>query len=96
MARSVLRNGRKHYGSIWIKFVVETPQSLRDASCHGCLEEIAQQLSHAEPTMAVLQKRRMIRYPVGQIETAKPPLGQVQMILFAESPLGADAKAIAH
>lgn len=38
----------------------------------------------------------MIRDAVAQIETAEPPIRQVQMHLLAQPPLRPDAEAIAH
>jgi len=45
--------------------------------------------------MVVLGKGRMIRHRISQAELAKLPVSQIDMHLFAKSPLGPDAHAIA-
>ena len=46
--------------------------------------------------MAIDRERRVIGNPVVEIETAKPPIGEVQFDLLAQLPLEADAIAVAH
>ncbi len=46
--------------------------------------------------MTVLRKRRMVLHLAFQAEPAEPPIGLVQMNLFAQPPLRADAMAVAH
>ncbi len=70
-------------------------QALGDAARDHTLEQVPEQVAVAEPPMPVLRKRRVIRHRIRQVEPAEPAIGQVQMNLFAEPPLGPDAHAIA-
>jgi hypothetical protein len=47
---------------------------------------------HRATVISKTWRRKLLR----QIKTAKPAIGEVQMYLFAKSPLGPDAKAIPH
>ena len=57
---------------------------------------MAQQVTLAETTMAVLGEGGVIRDAIRQIEAAEPAICQVQMHLLAKPPLGSDAEAITH
>jgi hypothetical protein len=57
---------------------------------------MAQNIALAEPAVAVAQKGRMIGDLTLQSQTAtKPAIGQIEMNLFTQPPLGADGEAIA-
>jgi hypothetical protein len=62
-------------------------QPFGNAPSHGRLEQVTQQIAVAETTMTVLGERRMVWHTVGQIETAKPAIGEVQMDLFTQTSL---------
>jgi hypothetical protein len=67
-----------------------------NAPRHRRFEQVTQQFTLAEPTMSVLGKVGMIGNAVVQIEATEPAIGEVQMRLFAQSPLRSDAKAVAN
>ncbi|OJI92166.1 hypothetical protein PFRI_36330 [Planktotalea frisia] len=73
-----------------------THEPFRHAARNGRLKYVAQKVTLPEPTVAVLGKRRMIRDAVTKVQAAEPAIGQVQMNLFAQAALRADAGAIAH
>jgi hypothetical protein len=66
-------------------------QVLCDAPCDGHFEQAAQQLAVAKPTVSVPRKGGVVRKAVGQIKTAEPATGEVQVHLLAQPPLGPDA-----
>ena len=70
-------------------------QTFFDAPRNSRLEKVAQQFALAEASMPVLGERRVIRDTLIQIEAAEPSICQVQMHLFAQPSLRADAEAIA-
>ena len=53
------------------------------ASPHYRLEQLAQEISIAEPAMARLGESRVIRHVAVQAKPTEPPIGEVQMDLFA-------------
>jgi len=55
-------------------------------------KHIAQEVTLTEATVPVLRKCRMVWDAIRQIKTTKPAIGQIQMDLFAQPPLRADAK----
>ncbi len=46
--------------------------------------------------MPIDRECRVVRYGVVQIEAAKPAVSEMQLDLLAQSPLEADAVAVAH
>ena len=57
---------------------------------------MAQKVTLAKASVAVLGKRRMIRDMVTKVQAAESAIGQVQMNLFAQAAFRPDAGAIAH
>jgi hypothetical protein len=70
-------------------------QTLGQAPLDRRLEEPAQQVAVAETAVAVLREGRMIRHRAIKAEPAEPPVGQVQVNLFAQPALRADAVRVA-
>lgn len=56
-----------------------THQAIRDAPCDGLLKQMRQQFALAETSTPVLREGRMVQHRIGQIETTKPAVCQVQM-----------------
>jgi hypothetical protein len=54
-----------------------------------------QQFALAKAAMPVLREGGVVGNAVGQIETSKPPIRQVQMYLFAQPSFRSDAEAVA-
>ena len=71
-------------------------QPLGNAARHRRLEQLAQDVAVAEATMPVLGESGMIGHIAFQPKAAKPAIGEVDMHLLAEPPLGPDAHAIAN
>ena len=65
------------------------------AQPHHVLEQSSKQARLAEPAVAVLGKRRMIRDLAFEPQSAEPPVRQIEMHLLAQPPLGSDATAVA-
>lgn len=61
-------------------------QPLCDAPPHGRLEQQAKQDAIPETAVPVLGKAEVIRYAVGQIQTAEPTLCEVQVHFLAKPP----------
>ena len=55
------------------------------AARNSRLKYMAQKVTLAEPSVAVLGKGRMIRDAVTKVQAAEPAIGQVQMNLFAQA-----------
>ena len=70
-------------------------QPFRDAARQNALKELTEQIAVAEPAMAVLGKRRMIRDVALQAEPAEPAIGEIEMHLLAQPALRANAHDIA-
>ena len=70
-------------------------QPLGDAARHGRLEQLAQQIAVAEAAVPVLGEGRVVGHIAFQPEPAEPAIGEVQMHLLAQPPLGPDADAVA-
>ncbi len=62
---------------------------------HGGLEQLAQEVAVAEAAVAVLREGGVIGHVAFEPEPAEPAVGEVQMHLVAQAPLGADAAAVA-
>ena len=60
------------------------------------LEHMAQDVAVTEAAMPIDRKRRMVRNLVIKVETAEPPIGEVQLDLLAQPPFEADAIAVPH
>jgi len=56
---------------------------------------VAQEITISEAAVTVLRKGRVIRHLALQPEPAEPPIGEVQMHLFAEPAFRTNAEAIA-
>ncbi len=61
---------------------------------HG-LEELAQEIALAKPAVAVLGKGRMIRNVAVEPQPTEPAVGQIEVDLVAQPPLGTNAEAVA-
>src|SRR6185436_15259166 len=46
--------------------------------------------------MPVLREGRMVRYIAVEPKAAEPAIGQIEVNLLAQAPLGADAEAVTH
>ena len=71
-------------------------KSLDNAASHHALEQLPEEVTVAEPSVAVLREGRMVGHRIGQIEATEPAIRQVQMHLLAEPPLRPDTEGIAH
>ena len=83
--------------AVWARRVLEVSshQTLGHAAAHHSLEHMAQDIALPEPTMAVAREGGMIGNLTIQSQAAKPSIGEIQVNLFAQPPLGADGEAIA-
>jgi hypothetical protein len=70
-------------------------QTFSDAALQYSLEDAAQQIALAEPTMPILRKRGMIGYVAIKPEPTEPPVSQVEVHFFAQASLRTDAEAVA-
>ena len=59
------------------------------------LEDMAQQIAITEAAVTVLREGRMIRHRSIEAEAAEPAVGEIEVNLVAQSPLGPDAEAVA-
>src|SRR5262249_3585776 len=66
------------------------------ASPHYRLEHMAQEVAVAEAAVPIDRECRVVRYGIIEIEAAKPAVSEMQFDLLAQSPLEADAIAVAH
>jgi hypothetical protein len=57
--------------------------------------QVPKHIALPEPTMPVARECRVIRNPAVELEVTKPAIGQVEMDLLAQPPLGPDAHAVA-
>src|SRR5664280_240784 len=55
---------------------------------------MAQDVAVTEAAVTIDRERRVIRYPVVEIEPAEPSVGEVQLDLLTQPPLGADAVTV--
>jgi len=60
------------------------------------LKQHAVNVALAKPAVAVLGEGRMIRHGAFQPQPAEPAIGQVEMHLIAQLPLGTDAIGVAN
>ena len=70
-------------------------QAFRHATLNRTFKQMPQNIALAEAAVAVDRKARMIRRLAIEPQAAEPAIGQIEMDLFAEPPLGPDAKAVA-
>src|SRR5205085_11713067 len=70
-------------------------QALIDAPLQDRLEQAPQQIAVAEVAVAVLREGRMIGHFAVETQSTNPAIRQVEVHLLAQSPLRADAKAVA-
>jgi len=70
-------------------------QTGRHAAPQHLIEQPAEQIAVTKTSMAILREGRVIGYFILQAQSAEPAIGQVQVHLFAQSPLGTDAIAVA-
>lgn len=75
---------------------VAAHQAFAQAAFHHGLEEVPQDVALPEPAMAVARKGGMVRNLGVQSQTAEPSIGEVEMNLLAEPPLGPNAHAISN
>ena len=57
------------------------------------LEKLAEQVTLAEPAMAVLGECRVIRDAICQIKTAEPAIREVQIYFLTQTPFGSDRQS---
>src|SRR5690348_9940942 len=72
-----------------------TNQPLVDTALENSLEHPPQQIALAEAAMPVLGEGRMIGHAAIEAKSTEPPIGQIEVDLLAQAPLGADTKAVA-
>jgi len=68
---------------------------LLDAARHHGLEQFSEQIALAETAVAVLGKRRMIGNVAVKAQATKPAVSQIEVDLFAQPTLRANAEAVA-
>src|SRR5476651_33664 len=66
------------------------------ASPHHRLEYLPEYVAIAEPPVTIDRERRVVRHLVIKTKTAEPSISEVQRNLLAQSPLEADAIAVAN
>ena len=71
-------------------------QSLVDAAAQDGIKQSSQQIALSEATVAVLREGRMVGDVAIKPKAAKPAIRQVQVDLFAQAPLGSNAKAVSN
>src|SRR5205814_2202000 len=86
--------------SAWIRLAStakpsRADQALIDAPLQHRLEQAPQQIAVAEAAVAVLREGRMIGHFAVETQSTKPAIRQVEVHLLAQSPLRANAKAVA-
>ena len=79
---------------IALMFTLAPPRSA--AATHDLIEQPAEGGTVAEAAMPVLGEGGVVGHCVFEAQAAEPPIGQVQLHLLAQTPLGADAVAVAH
>jgi hypothetical protein len=73
-----------------------TYQARLDTAPNGHLEHFAQKVALTKTAMSVLRKCGVIRNSPIQTQLAEPPISEVQMYFFAQTPFGTDAHAVAN
>ena len=68
----------------------------RHAAPQHLIEQPAEQIAVTERAVVILREGRVIGYFILQAQSAESAIGQVQMHLFAQSPLRTDAIAVAN
>jgi hypothetical protein len=71
-------------------------KSFLDTAADYCLKDMPEHITVSKAPMPVLREGGVIRHMAVQTEPAKPAIGQVEMHLFAQPPLRADAKAVTN
>lgn len=66
------------------------------AAPQHALEHVAQSVAIAEASVPILRKGRVVRDCILQAKATEPSIGQVQVDLFAEPTLGANAETVAY
>jgi hypothetical protein len=70
-------------------------QLLLDTTAHHRFEDMPERIAVANPTVPVLGEGGVVRHIAVEAEPAEPAIGQIEVHLFTEPPLGADAEAVA-
>lgn len=70
-------------------------QAFVDAALQHALEQPSQQIAFAKAAMPVLREGRMVGHRAIEPEPTEPPVGEVEVDLFTQPPLRADAEAVA-
>ena len=63
---------------------------------HNRLEHLAQDVTVAKAAVTIDRERRVIRNLGLEVEATKPAIGKVELDLFAQPPLRADAVTVAN
>ena len=71
-------------------------QTFAQASLHDGLEQVPEDIALPEPAMPVAREGRMVRHLAVQTQPTEPAIGEVEVHLLAQPPLGPDAHAVAH
>jgi len=66
------------------------------ATPHHSLEDMAEDVALAEPTMTVLSEGGVVGNQIFEAKTTEPAIGEVQRHVFAEPTLGADAETVSN
>jgi hypothetical protein len=70
-------------------------EPLLDTPAYRRLEDVAEQVAIAEPSVPVLGEGRVVRDPIRQVQAAEPAIGEIEVNLLAQPPLRADPEAVA-
>jgi hypothetical protein len=62
---------------------------------HDALEQLTQEIALTKPAVAVLGEGRMIGNVAVEPQSTEPPVSKIEVDLLAQSPLGANAEAVA-
>jgi hypothetical protein len=71
-----------------------TNQAFSHAALQNRLKDAPQEIAFAETAMPILREWGMIRDVTIEPEPAEPPVRQIEVDLFAETPLGPDTEAV--
>src|ERR1039457_1453051 len=71
-------------------------QSFLHTPLDHALEHMPKRFALTEAAMPVLRERRMVRHSILEAQATEPAIRQIEVDLFAQPPLGTNAKAVTH
>src|SRR6202040_4150261 len=86
--------GLNHTGVDSKAFAID--QSFPHTPLNHTLKHLPKRFALTEAAMPVLRERRMVRHRILEAQATEPAIRQIEVDLFAQSPLGANAEAITH